>query len=100
MTKKAAVQTTLLEATSLQERLDRNPYGVVAGAFGLGFVLGGGLFTRFTGRIVGAAVRVGLTAALPYLQEELMATVTRGTDDDGQESDQSKSPARRKKTGS
>lgn len=67
---------SVFDGVPIKETLERNPYGVVAAAVGIGFVLGGGLFTRLTGRIVGAVFRVGLTAALPFLQEELLASVT------------------------
>jgi hypothetical protein len=51
-------------------RVERNPYGMMAGALGAGFVLGGGLFTRLTEKIAGAALRIGAMAALPYLEKE------------------------------
>ena len=60
-----------MEIGDLKEQLDRNPYAVVAGAIGVGFVLGGGLFTRLTARLVGAGLRMGLVAALPLLKGEL-----------------------------
>jgi hypothetical protein len=49
---------------------------MVAGAIGVGFVLGGGLFTRLTARVVGAGVRIGLTSALPFLAEALLKAAT------------------------
>jgi hypothetical protein len=61
-----------MELTDLEDAIARNPYGVVAGAIGLGFILGGGLFTRLTARIVGAGLRMGLTAALPVLTDGLL----------------------------
>ena len=64
---------TLGEALDIEGRLQRNPYGVVAGAVVVGFVLGGGLFTRLTASIAGAGLRMGLMAALPLLQRELFA---------------------------
>jgi hypothetical protein len=60
----------------LEERVARNPYGMVAAAIGVGFVLGGGLFTRLTGRMVGVGVRIGLTSALPFLTEALLKAAT------------------------
>jgi hypothetical protein len=43
-------------------------------AVGVGYVLGGGLFSRLTARIVGTAIRIGLrTAVLPFVTEGLLA---------------------------
>jgi len=64
---------TLREIFDIEGRLRRNPYGMVAGAAAIGFVLGGGLFTRLSARIAGAGLRVGLAAAWPLLQQELFA---------------------------
>jgi len=61
------------QALDIEGRLQRNPYGMLAGALAVGFVLGGGLFTRLTARIAGAGLRMGLMAALPLLQRELFA---------------------------
>jgi len=55
------------ETLDIEGRLQRNPYGMMAGALAVGFVLGGGLFTRLTGAIAGAGLRMALTAALPGL---------------------------------
>jgi len=69
-----AVETapdTLGEILDIEGRLQRNPYGMLAGALAVGFVLGGGLFTRLTARIAGAGLRMGLAAAWPLLQQEL-----------------------------
>jgi hypothetical protein len=65
----------LRAALDLPGRVKRNPWGMVAGAVGVGFVLGGGLFTRLTARILGAGLRIGVTAALPLLQGELVHAV-------------------------
>jgi hypothetical protein len=61
----------LREVLDVQGRVGRNPYGMVVGALGVGFVLGGGIFTRLGARIVGAGVRVGLLSALPLFQKQL-----------------------------
>jgi hypothetical protein len=58
------------DIVDIQGRVDRNPYGMMAGAMGAGFILGGGLFTRLTERIAGAALRMGVMAALPRLEKE------------------------------
>jgi hypothetical protein len=56
----------------VQGRVDRHPYGTVAAALGIGYVLGGGLFSPLTARIIGLGVRIGLRlAAIPVLRDEL-----------------------------
>ena len=55
-------------ALDLRGRARRHPYLMVAAAAGLGYVLGGGLFTRSTARVVGLAGRLG---ALPLVRSEL-----------------------------
>src|SRR5450755_3093722 len=50
-----------------------HPGRSVAMAVGVGYVLGGGLFSRLTARIVGTAIRIGLrTALLPFVTEGLL----------------------------
>ncbi len=61
----------LRDVLDIRGRMERNPYGMVAGALGVGFVLGGGLFSRLTDRLAGTALRIGLVAAWPRLEEEL-----------------------------
>jgi hypothetical protein len=51
-------------------RAKAHPYGAVAAAIGLGYVLGGGLFTRLTARLLKAGVRVGADlATVPLLMK-------------------------------
>jgi hypothetical protein len=54
----------------LAGRMERNPYATLAVAAGLGYVLGGGLFSNFTGRAVRWGVRLML---LPMIRNELMS---------------------------
>src|SRR4051812_17778161 len=61
--------TDLTEQIDLRGRVDRNPYGMVAAAIGVGYVLGGGLFTPLTARIIKLGVRL---AALPFVKDELV----------------------------
>ena len=68
--------SVLRETLDIEGRVGRNPYGMVAGALGIGFVLGGGLFTRLAARILGAGLRIGLMAALPILEKEIVQAVT------------------------
>jgi hypothetical protein len=66
----------LRDALSIEARLKCNPYGMVAGALGIGFVLGGGLFTRLSARVFGAALRIALMTALPILERQIAQVVT------------------------
>lgn len=53
----------------LKGRVERNPYGMIALAAGVGYILGGGLFTPLTAR----AIRFGMRlAALPLVKDELL----------------------------
>ena len=55
---------------SLGERMKRNPIATMAGAVGVGYIVGGGFFSPLTRRVVGMGVRVGiLLAAAAYLAE-------------------------------
>jgi len=66
----------LRDAFDIKGRLKRSPYGMVAGALGIGFVLGGGLFTRFASQILGTGLRIGLMAALPIVQKQVIDALT------------------------
>lgn len=59
----------LSETLDLKGRVERNPYGMMAAAIGVGYVLGGGLFTPLTARIIRLGVRL---AALPFVKDELL----------------------------
>ena len=48
-----------------------HPYGMVAGALGLGFALGGGIPMRIASRLAGMGLRLGWYAALAALKREL-----------------------------
>lgn len=59
---------------ALAEQTQQHPGRTVALTFGIGFILGGGLFSPLTARIVGAGVRLGLRLlVLPMLVEGLGA---------------------------
>jgi len=66
------------DVLDIHGRTERHPYGMLAGALGVGFVLGGGLSTRLTDRLAGTALRIGITAAWPRLGKELERLVRRG----------------------
>ena len=56
----------------IEGRVKRNPYGTSRPALGIGYLLGGGLFTPLTGRLVGLGLRIGLRlAVLPVVRDEL-----------------------------
>jgi hypothetical protein len=74
------------QGVDLKELMRRHPYGTVAGALGIGFILGGGLFTRLTARIIGTGLRIGLMAALPLVKDEVIRVTLRGFGDDGRQS--------------
>jgi hypothetical protein len=65
--------TDMKATLNIEERVDRNPYGMMAAALGVGYVLGGGIFSPLTARILGLGMRLSLRlAALPFIKEELM----------------------------
>jgi len=55
--------------TDVRSRVRRHPYGTVLAALGVGYVLGGGLFSRLTFGLLGAGVRL---AAVPVVKQQLM----------------------------
>jgi hypothetical protein len=64
-------------ALDLGGRVQRHPYGMMLAAVGVGYVLGGGLFTPFTARMV----RLGLKlAALPLVKDELIGMAEAAVD--------------------
>ena len=56
------------KSIDLRGRVERNPLGMVLAAAGIGYVLGGGLFSALTGKVV----RIGLRLALiPVIKSQL-----------------------------
>jgi hypothetical protein len=71
-------------ALDIKGRVERHPYGTVAAAVGIGYVLGGGLFTPLTARIVRLGVRIGMRlAVLPLLKQEMAELVETIEDEEG-----------------
>jgi hypothetical protein len=63
-------------ADDLRERVEEHPLRTLGLALGAGYVLGGGLFTALTGRLLFGGLRIGLRlAALPLVREELLGMV-------------------------
>ena len=72
------------DALDIPGRVERHPYGTVAAAVGIGYVLGGGLFSPLTASIVRLGVRIGLKlAVLPLLKQEMAELVETLDDDEG-----------------
>jgi hypothetical protein len=60
------------DTVDLDGRAKRHPYGTLAAALGIGYVLGGGLFSPLTARILGLGLRIGMRlAVLPMITDEL-----------------------------
>ena len=62
------------KSIDLRGRVQRNPLGMVLAAAGVGYVLGGGLFSPLTGKIV----RVGLRLALIPLVKSQLSNIAGG----------------------
>jgi ElaB/YqjD/DUF883 family membrane-anchored ribosome-binding protein len=79
----------LKDRFDLDGRVRRNPYGTVAAALGVGYVLGGGFFSPLTARIFRLGLRIGLRlAAIPFLENEIRSfaeTVVSGAEGDDDE---------------
>ncbi|GAC1337883.1 MAG: hypothetical protein NVSMB23_04930 [Myxococcales bacterium] len=61
---------TFTQAVDLRGRVNRNPIGMIAAGLGVGYLLGGGLFTPLTGKLVRYGMRF---AILPLIRGPLMA---------------------------
>jgi len=62
----------LKDRLDLDGRVSRNPYGMMAAALGIGYVLGGGFFSPLTARIFRMGLRLGVRmAAIPFLENEI-----------------------------
>jgi hypothetical protein len=74
----------LSDAIDIKGRVRRQPYGTLAAALGIGYVLGGGIFTPLTSRIVRLALRIGVRAAfLPLLKDQVAGLADALADGDG-----------------
>jgi hypothetical protein len=56
-------------AVDLRGRVQRNPIAMVVAAAGVGYVLGGGLFSPLTGRLVRYGIRLAL---IPLVKSQLV----------------------------
>jgi hypothetical protein len=71
----------LREKLDVSRHLKTNPYGTLAVALGAGYVLGGGLFSSTTRRVLGVGLKVGLRlGAIAFLKQQL-SLLANGTTD-------------------
>jgi hypothetical protein len=56
------------EKLDLNGRVQRNPFGMVLAAAGIGYVLGGGLFSPLTGKLVRVGIRLAL---IPLVKSQI-----------------------------
>jgi ElaB/YqjD/DUF883 family membrane-anchored ribosome-binding protein len=64
-----------------REMVDEHPWRALGMALGAGYVVGGGLLSPLTGRILYGALRVGFRlAALPLVRDEVMGLFETATD--------------------
>ena len=57
-------------SVDLRGRVQRHPIGMVCAALGVGYVLGGGLFSPFTARLLKVGIRL---AVIPLVKSQLSA---------------------------
>jgi hypothetical protein len=69
--------TDMTQTLDLSGRVQRHPYAMIAAAAGIGYVLGGGLFTSLTARVVRLGLRL---AALPLVKDELIGLAEAAVD--------------------
>jgi hypothetical protein len=60
--------TNFSQAVDLRGRVQRHPIGMVLAAAGIGYVLGGGLFSPTTGRLLRLGLRL---AIIPFVKNQL-----------------------------
>jgi hypothetical protein len=61
-------------ASDLRERIEQNPFRALGIAVGAGYLLGGGLFSALTARLVLSSVRIGMRlAAVPVVRNEIFS---------------------------
>ena len=78
----AAAVSVIGPLAHLRGRVSRHPYGTVAAALGIGYALGGGIFTPLTSRLVRLGLRIGIrTALLPILKAEISELAAAFIDD-------------------
>ena len=90
----------LKERLDIDGQVERNPYGMMAAAVGVGYILGGGFFSPLTARIVRLGFRMGLRlAAIPFLENELRGLTESIVNGSGEDKEgEAEGPAAEKKS--
>ncbi|MBL8954081.1 MAG: hypothetical protein JNK82_25115 [Myxococcaceae bacterium] len=68
-TKQQAESVAEAVTSGITDKVIENPYGMLAAAFAVGYVVGGGLFTKTTARVVQLGARL---AMIPQVREPLL----------------------------
>lgn len=63
---------------SLQTQIEQNPYATLAAAAGIGFILGGGLFSRLGAKLLATAIRVGVASAAQPMMQAVVEELKQG----------------------
>jgi len=74
----------LYERIDLRREMEEHPYRTLGIAAGIGYVLGGGLFTGFTRRMVGLGARVLLLPLAQATLGQLIGELEEGFDEGNQ----------------
>jgi hypothetical protein len=67
--------TNFTSSLDLRGRVQRHPIGMVCAAVGIGYVLGGGLFSPLTSRLLKIGLRL---AIIPLVKSQLEAVIQAG----------------------
>ena len=68
-------------ADDLRERVEEHPLKTLGMAVAAGYIVGGGLFTALTGRLLFGGLRIGVRlAALPLVRDEMLGFIETITD--------------------
>ena len=76
--------TSFSEAVDLRGRVQRNPIAMVCVAAGVGYVLGGGLFSPTTARLLKVGLRL---AIIPFVKSQLATMAGQAAGSGGQAGD-------------
>jgi hypothetical protein len=74
--------------SDLRDKVEEHPWRALGLALGAGYIVGGGLFTALTGRLLFSGIKVGTRlAALPLVRDEVMGFIGTLADRGGSENE-------------